>query len=113
MLSRIKDGSRSSVLHGIVSEQLIRSERYQFMLEECREALGEPFIKFLVIDECHHYRNQKTNTHKTGALLSRCSERVVMLSATPYNLKSSDLYYQLHMLNPALFPEEKVFDELS
>lgn len=113
LLSRIKDGSRSSVLHGIVSEQLIRSERYQFMLEECREALGEPFIKFLVIDECHHYRNQKTNTHKTGALLSRCSERVVMLSATPYNLKSSDLYYQLHMLNPALFPEEKVFDELT
>lgn len=113
LLSRIKDGSRSSVLHGIVSEQLIRAARYQIMLSECRDVLGEPFIQFLVIDECHHYRNHKTNTHKIGELLSRCSERVVMLSATPYNLKSSDLYYQLHMLNPALFPEEKIFDELT
>lgn len=112
-LTRIKEGSRGNILHGIVSEQLIRSERYQLLLEECRDVTGEPFIHFLVIDECHHYRNPETNTHKTGALLSRCAERVVMLSATPFNLRSEDLFYQLNMLNPALFPEEGIFHELT
>ena len=112
-LTRIKEGSRGNILHGIVSEQLIRSERYQLLLEECRDTTGEPFIHFLVIDECHHYRNPETNTHKIGSLLSRCAERVVMLSATPFNLRSEDLFYQLNMLNPALFPEEEVFHELT
>jgi len=37
---------------------------------------------------------------------------VIMLSATPFNLRSDDLYNQLHMLNPALFPDQQLFNLL-
>jgi len=112
-LNRIKEGARNLRFHGIVSEQLIRGEAYLELLQECRDEVGEPFIQFLIIDECHHYRNPETNTHRIGRILSMCAERVVMLSATPYNLDSADLFNQLHLLNPFLFPDEKVFHELA
>lgn len=98
--------------HAIVSEQLIRGEKYRSLLRDCLDKQGEPFIDMLVVDECHHYRNPGTNTHRVGLLLSMCSERVLMLSATPFNLRSDDLFNQLHMLNPALFQDPREFDQL-
>lgn len=112
-LTRIQEGANNLMFHGIVSEQLIRGEAYRTMLRECLNEVGEAFIQLLIIDECHHYRNAGTNTNRVGRLLSMCSERVVMLSATPYNLRSSDLFNQLNLLNPFLFPDEKVFNELA
>lgn len=111
-LESIKETGKNPHSHSIVSEQLMRGERYFELLHECQEELGEPFIQMLIIDECHHYRNAETNTHKVGALLSLCAERVVMLSATPFNLRSDDLFNQLNMLNPALFPDEHTFNIL-
>lgn len=112
MLNTFKNNERISDKHSIVSEQTIRAEKYQELLEECRNAVGGPFIKMLIIDECHHYRNDDTNTHKLGEIVSSCSEKVLMLSATPFNLRSSDLYNQLHILNPGLFPDEDEFEQL-
>ena len=112
VLETTRETGKNPTPHGIVSEQLLRGERYEELLKACQEELGEPFIQMLIVDECHHYRNADTNTHKMGALLSLCSDRVVMLSATPYNLRSSDLFNQLNMLNPALFPDEHMFNIL-
>lgn len=112
MLGNILDIGKNPYPHSIVSEQLFRGEKYQELLKNCLTKLGEPFFKLLIVDECHHYRNPGTNTHKFGAVLSICSERVVMLSATPFNLKSEDLYNQLHILNPALFPDPQLFNQL-
>ena len=112
MLNGIKDSGRLSDKHSIVSEQLFRSDKNLMLLKECLDSYGEAFIKLLIVDECHHYRNSNTNTNKLGQLLSLSSEKVLMLSATPFNLRSSDLYNQLHMLNPVLFSDESVFDRL-
>ncbi len=112
MLQDLMETGKNQYPHSIVSEQLFRGERYQQLLKSCLEELGEPFFKLLIVDECHHYRNPGTNTHQFGAVLSLCSERVIMLSATPFNLRSDDLYHQLHMLNPALFPELQLFNQL-
>ena len=112
MLSSILETGKIQYAHSIVSEQLFRGKKYQALLKECIETTGEPLFKLLIVDECHHYRNPGTNTHKFGSFLSLCSERVLMLSATPYNLKSDDLYNQLHMLNPSLFPDVQVFNHL-
>jgi len=111
-LESIRETGKNPNPHSIVSEQLLRGDRYYKLLHDCQEELGEPFIHMLIIDECHHYRNPETNTHKVGALLSLCADRVVMLSATPFNLRSDDLYNQLNMLNPALFPDEHTFNIL-
>lgn len=112
MLNEIIETGKVQYPHSIVSEQLFRGEKYQELLKRCMEEKGEPIFSMLVIDECHHYRNPGTNTHKFGTILSMCSERVIMLSATPFNLKSDDLYNQLHMLNPTLFPEQQIFNQL-
>lgn len=112
LLNEIKETGKIHYTHSIVSEQLFRGEKYQQLLKECLEERGEAFFSLLIVDECHHYRNPGTNTNKFGSLLSLCSERVVMLSATPFNLKSDDFYNQLHMLNPTMFPEQSVFNHL-
>ena len=112
MLSDILDTGKIQYSHSIASEQLFRGEKYQELLKKCLEEVGEPIFKLLIVDECHHYRNPGTNTHKFGATLSLCSERVVMLSATPFNLRSDDLYNQLHILNPALYPDQQLFNQL-
>ena len=112
MLDSLIETGKNQYPHSIVSEQLFRGEKYHQLLKKCLEELGEAFFKLLIVDECHHYRNPGTNTHKFGSTLSLCSERVVMLSATPFNLRSDDLYNQLHMLNPALFPDQQLFQQL-
>ena len=112
LLNEIKDTGKIYYTHSIVSEQLFRGEKYQELLKECLEERGEAFFSLLIVDECHHYRNPETNTNKFGNLLSLCSERVIMLSATPFNLRSDDFYNQLHMLNPTLFPEQSIFNQL-
>lgn len=112
MLNIFISTERINAKHSIVSEQTFRSEKYQELLEECRNTAGGPFIKMLIVDECHHYRNSDTSTHKFGELVSSCSEKVLMLSATPFNLRSSDLYNQLHILNPGMFQNEAEFEQL-
>ena len=112
LLSEIKDTGKVHYTHSIVSEQLFRGEKYQKLLKDCLEERGEAFFSLLIVDECHHYRNPGTNTNKFGLLLSLCSERVIMLSATPFNLRSDDFYNQLHMLNPTMFPDQVVFNHL-
>ena len=112
LLNEIKNTGKIQYIHSIVSEQLFRGEKYQELLKQCIEENGEELFSLLIIDECHHYRNPGTNTNKFGSLLSLCSKRVLMLSATPFNLRSDDFYNQLHMLNPTLFPEQSVFNQL-
>ena len=112
LLNEIKETGKVQYTHSIVSEQLFRGEKYQELLKECIEKKGEEFFSLLIIDECHHYRNLGTNTNRFGSLLSLCSKRVLMLSATPFNLRSDDFYNQLHMLNPALFPDNSIFKQL-
>ena len=112
MLNDIAETGKVQYPHSIISEQLFRGEKYQDLLKRCLSENGQAFFKMLIVDECHHYRNPGTNTHKFGALLSMCSERVLMLSATPFNLRSDDFYFQLHILNPILFPNQQVFHQL-
>ena len=111
-LEELAGSGRVAYPHSIVSEQLVRGAKYRRLLRECLENIGGPFIQMLIVDECHHYRNLGTNTNSVGNLLSLCSERLLMLSATPFNLRSDDLYNQLHMLNPSLFQDQQVFNQL-
>lgn len=112
MFERIMLGYKNPYMFSICSEQLIRGERYYNLLKECGEKIEKEIFEFLIIDECHHYRNPSTNTYKLGKLLSDSAKRVLMLSATPFNLRNSDLYNQLHLLNPILFSDEAMFEQL-
>ncbi|GAH63466.1 unnamed protein product, partial [marine sediment metagenome] len=98
--------------HSIVSIQLLRYQKYLLLLKELEANRHLPIFGIVIIDEAHHMRNPDTDSNEVGRLLSSLSERMLMLSATPLNLKSEDLYNQMHILNPELFPDISTFNSL-
>jgi superfamily II DNA or RNA helicase len=72
----------------------------------------EPLIDLLVIDEAHYLRNPEARTHELGQLLRRVSQFAVLLSATPVQLRSDDLFHLLRIVDEDLFTRPDVFEEV-
>lgn len=70
----------------------------------------DPLLDLVVIDEAHYLRNRETRTYQLGALLRPVTLSMVMLSATPIQLKSADLFNLLHLLDEDAFPYEGSFE---
>jgi superfamily II DNA or RNA helicase len=73
--------------------------------------LEEPLVDLVVIDEAHYLRNHETQTHRFGTLLRPVTHSMVMLSATPIQLRNRDLFNLLHLLDEDAFPFENSFDQ--
>jgi len=99
-------------VHSIVSIQLLRHNYYLPLLKELETNRYLPVFGMVIVDEAHHMRNSETDSNEVGTLLSSLTERLLMLSATPLNLRSEDLYNQMHILNPELFPDISIFDSI-
>ena len=109
----LKDGVfPQRYVFSVVGLQLIRSEDYILLLRELDAKRGSPIFGIVVIDEAHHMRNPETNSNELGTILSSMTEMILMLSATPLNLRNEDLFHQMHILNPAIFPEKTTFEIL-
>lgn len=63
----------------------------------------EPLLDLTIFDEAHYMRNDETGSWKTGSLLRDVSTHQLMLSATPINLGSDDLFNLLRLLDPDHF----------
>lgn len=63
----------------------------------------ETLLDLVIFDEAHYMRNAETAAWRTGRLLCEVSKHQVMLSATPINLGSDDLYNMLRLLDPDHF----------
>lgn len=96
----------------IVSLQTLRHKNYITVLEEVKSDRINDIFSMVIIDEAHHMRNNNTITNRLGNLLSSMTEMMLMLSATPLNLKDEDLYNQMHILNPGLFADKQTFQTL-
>lgn len=72
--------------------------------------LEEPLFDLVVVDEAHYLKNQNTQTYRLATLLRPVALSMVMLSATPIQLRSTDLFNLLHLLDEDAFPYEGVFD---
>ncbi len=66
----------------------------------------------VVFDECQYMRNEETMTYQLGQLFSKTSMQVVMLSATPINNSSDDLFNLFNILDESLFPYQSEFPRL-
>jgi len=99
-------------IFSIVGLQLIRCEEYMKMLKELDAKKDSPLFGMIIIDEAHHMRNPETDSNELGNLLNGMTERMLMLSATPLNLRNEDLFNQMHILNPAMFPDITTFETL-
>lgn len=81
----------------------------RFLMEQ---ADRDPLIDLLVIDEAHYLRNPESLACKLGHLLREVSEHVVLLSATPVNLSSDDLFTLLNLADPDTFAHKEFFPEI-
>ena len=63
----------------------------------------DPLFDLVIFDEAHYMRNDERASWKTGNLLRDLSAHQVMLSATPINLASRDLFNVLRLLDPDHF----------
>lgn len=97
---------------GIVSIQLLRTEKFMKYLEKMAAERLEPIWSLVIVDEAHHMRNSGTESNQVGHLISMLTQMMVMLSATPLNLRDEDLFNQMTILNPALFPDKQTFEAL-
>lgn len=73
--------------------------------------VDEPLLDMVIIDEAHYLRNASTQNYKLGKLLRPVSQNMVMLSATPIQMKSSDLFNLLHLIDEDAFPYEYSFQQ--
>jgi SNF2 family DNA or RNA helicase len=72
----------------------------------------DPLFDLIVFDEAHKLRNAESATSKLGRLLRDTSEHLILLSATPINLHSQDLYQLLNIVDEDTFSNEHVFPNI-
>lgn len=60
----------------------------------------------VIVDEAHAFRNADTKSYGLGEELQNWAEALVMLSATPINLRTRDLFHLLTLLVPGEFEDE-------
>jgi superfamily II DNA or RNA helicase len=78
-----------------------------------REAAGkDPLLDLVIIDEAHYMRNPETATHQLGQLLREATDHIVLLSATPINLKNDDLFSLLNLVDPDSFRFREQFQDV-
>ncbi len=73
---------------------------------------AEKFLNMVIFDEAHSMRNTASATNVLGGILSAAAGAMVCLSATPIHNQNRDLFALLRLIDPDVFPDEHVFDEL-
>jgi len=79
-------------------------------LAEAAEAGDERLFDLTIIDEAHYLRNPETSSAALGELLRPVSEHFVLLTATPINTQSRDLFTLLKLVDPDHFRFEDEFN---
>jgi len=75
------------------------------------QELEEPIFDAIIVDEAHYLRNPDSQTAKLGRLLRPVTKNLILLSATPIQLKSDDLFHLLNLLDEDSFPYRYSFKE--
>ena len=69
-----------------------------------------PHFDLVVVDEAHALRNTATKSFALGSLLSEWSDMLLLLSATPLNLGTDDLFNLLQLLEPGEFFDKRTLE---
>ena len=76
------------------------------------DAQGQTLFDLVVIDEAHYLRNHQTSSAFLGQLLRPVAEYFVLLSATPVNNRSTDLFNLVSLVDPDQFRFEGEFENV-
>ena len=75
-------------------------------------AEGEKLFDLTIFDEAHYMRNDSNATSELGLLIRDVSDYIVLLSATPINLRNKDLFNLLKLTDPDHFRDPHDFEEM-
>jgi hypothetical protein len=70
----------------------------------------DPLFDLVIVDEAHYLRNPETLTAKLGKLVRPVTDAMVLLSATPIQTSSSDLYSLVRLLDEKNFAHSFFFE---
>jgi len=72
-----------------------------------------PRFDLLIVDEAHNARNSETSLHQGLRILADNAEAVVLITATPVQLGTGDLYSLLNLLRPDLVIDRPTFERMA
>ncbi|MYD61770.1 MAG: DEAD/DEAH box helicase [Gemmatimonadetes bacterium] len=75
-------------------------------------SVDDPIIDLCVIDEAHYLRNRETMTSVLGRLMRAVSDYIVLLSATPIHLQSTDLHELVKLIDEDTFERPGMFEHI-
>jgi hypothetical protein len=68
-------------------------------------------LDLLIMDEAHYARNRSTATYDMALTMVNAADYALLLSATPLQMHSGDLFSLLTLIAPSDFGDELVFEE--
>jgi superfamily II DNA or RNA helicase len=72
-----------------------------------------PQFDLVIVDEAHHIRNSETFLHQGVRAFCDNAQAVVLLTATPVQLGSNDLFTLLNVLRPDLVIDQASFEQMA
>lgn len=72
-----------------------------------------PKFDLVIVDEAHHIRNPETSLHQGIRYFCDNAQAVVLMTATPVQLGSADLYTLLNVLRPDLIIDSASFQQMA
>ena len=82
------------------------------LLQEVGSESDEPLLDLVIVDEAHHMRNANTLLYRLGLLLGDASRHLALLTATPIQIGSANLFNLMRLLDQDLFEDLKQFDAM-
>ena len=73
---------------------------------------NSPCFDLVILDEAHYLRNLATASNRLARLLREAAHHMVLLTATPIQIASDNLYQLIRLIDPDEFPSGRHFDEL-
>ncbi|MGB3137830.1 MAG: SNF2-related protein [Nodosilinea sp.] len=95
-------------------EQTVTTPRAELarLLDANPAANDSGIFDLAIFDEAHYLRNSSTASNRISRLIRDASRHLVLLTATPVQVHSTNLYQLLQIISPEDFFDELVFDSM-
>ena len=95
-------------------DDTLQSTRAKFARLLDENVATDEFALFdhVIIDEAHYLRNPSTGNNRIGRLLREASHHLILLTATPIQIGSDNLYQLLRLIDPDEFYDTFLFREM-
>lgn len=102
--------AKSILPYSLLDERLLVGDPDGSARRVCLDDVAPgPKFDLLIVDEAHHIRNRTTFAYQNVQRFAAAAEAVVMLSATPLQTRSEDLFTLVNLLRDDLVPTKPDF----